>query len=206
MLPHTEDLKEEDVRKWIFHNCEGRTNKGHGCDWMLGGLFSIHRVTVVQEDGARIAVFEFADPQANDELKEKMYEVEEVKDWHGTLWLVEKDMPSKDSNDKKTGPVIKRGEILEFRYHYGVNFRRAKNGKFYYQNEGIFLKHCTLFGKIWDKIRSRNTATTKEILRLELYDLKLDMTNRCPRCFLKKDPKKDEEFYRYCTGCRKEIG
>ena len=54
-------LKAEDVRDWIYFNCEGRYTKRVGCDWTLGGLFQIHRVEVMVDGKRRNRVFEFAD-------------------------------------------------------------------------------------------------------------------------------------------------
>lgn len=48
--------------QWVFSNCEGRHTKGHGCDWTLGGLFSIHTVEVFAGAGP-MAVFAFADDE-----------------------------------------------------------------------------------------------------------------------------------------------
>lgn len=44
----------------VYRNCIGRYVKGNGCDWTLGGLLSINRVTVVKDLQA-FPVFEMAD-------------------------------------------------------------------------------------------------------------------------------------------------
>lgn len=49
-----------DTSSWIYFSCEGRHNPAVGCDWTLGGLFQIHELEVVKEDGQRCPCFEFA--------------------------------------------------------------------------------------------------------------------------------------------------
>jgi len=46
---------------WIYFACEGRHTAGVGCDWSLGGLFTIHRLEVIPPDGKPAPAFEFAD-------------------------------------------------------------------------------------------------------------------------------------------------
>lgn len=46
---------------WIYFACEGRKTAGVGCDWSLGGLFTIHKLEVIDERGRRHPAFEFAD-------------------------------------------------------------------------------------------------------------------------------------------------
>ena len=53
----------------VFFSCIGRWSGGKGelgnglspCNYTLGGLFKIHKLTVVYPDGEREAVFEFAE-------------------------------------------------------------------------------------------------------------------------------------------------
>lgn len=61
ILEHTPDRDRELVGNQVAFSCEGRWVKGVGCDWTLGGLFTIHKVEVVMEDGAICPSFEFAD-------------------------------------------------------------------------------------------------------------------------------------------------
>jgi len=42
-------------------SCIGRFRKDVGCDWTLGGLFQIHTVTVVNDDGTKFPFFELAE-------------------------------------------------------------------------------------------------------------------------------------------------
>lgn len=84
-VKHGESLYGDDKHQWVFKcpscgqeqkpadfiaidqqpntalsNCIGRYKEKTGCDWTLGGLLSIHKLSVVQ--GARVfPVFEFAD-------------------------------------------------------------------------------------------------------------------------------------------------
>ena len=57
---HDPSLKIDDVAQWIQYHCEGRTNKGQGCDWSLGGLFHIHTLEIIT-DGESHPSFEFAE-------------------------------------------------------------------------------------------------------------------------------------------------
>lgn len=63
----------EDVEKWVGFSCVGRfTNAGprrkgeppgRGCDWTLGGLFTIHKLEILTDDGKACALFEPATPE-----------------------------------------------------------------------------------------------------------------------------------------------
>jgi hypothetical protein len=65
----------EEAEKYLGFSCIGRfTNAGPwgrrkkrrevpGCDWTLGGLFTIHRVVVVTPDGKEHPSFELASPE-----------------------------------------------------------------------------------------------------------------------------------------------
>jgi hypothetical protein len=60
----------DDVERYLGFSCVGRFTKagphkkgaapGKGCDWTLGGLFCIHKLEVVTEDGIRHPRFELA--------------------------------------------------------------------------------------------------------------------------------------------------
>ena len=62
----------EDVERLEGFSCVGRftgagdpsetKGKGIGCDWTLGGLFSLHRLTVIDERGREHPRFELASP------------------------------------------------------------------------------------------------------------------------------------------------
>lgn len=63
----------EEVEKYLGFSCVGRfTGKGspskekgnnHGCNWTLGGLFSMHELEVVTPDGNKHPRFEVATPE-----------------------------------------------------------------------------------------------------------------------------------------------
>jgi len=53
----------ETIEKVIGFSCIGRYAEGRGCDWTLGGLFKIHQVEVVADDGKRHPYFDFAEEQ-----------------------------------------------------------------------------------------------------------------------------------------------
>ncbi|MGL3099487.1 VVA0879 family protein [Enterobacter asburiae] len=72
----------EEVRKFIGFSCVGRfTGKGsptdekskeHGCNWTLGGLFQIHELEVITEDGTRHPQFEPATAEQAQELASRL--------------------------------------------------------------------------------------------------------------------------------------
>lgn len=51
----------EEHKDHAYFNCIGRYMKGKGCDWTLGGLFQINKVSVIK-DAKIFPVFEMADP------------------------------------------------------------------------------------------------------------------------------------------------
>jgi hypothetical protein len=69
----------EDVEKYVGFSCVGRfTNagppqKGSGksCNWSLGGLFRIHQLEIVTEDGEKHPRFELATPEQAQAQKAK---------------------------------------------------------------------------------------------------------------------------------------
>lgn len=52
----------EEAQSRGYFSCIGRWVKGRGCDWTLGGLFQIHSLDVLDEEGKKHPVFEFAEP------------------------------------------------------------------------------------------------------------------------------------------------
>jgi len=63
-----------EVNKVLGFSCIGRwtgappydpgSPAGRGCDWTLGGLFTIHRLEIIFPDGERQPCFEFAEASA----------------------------------------------------------------------------------------------------------------------------------------------
>lgn len=61
------------VEKYVAFSCVGRFNRappyragaepGAGCDWTLGGLFQLHALEVITDDGERHPRFELATPE-----------------------------------------------------------------------------------------------------------------------------------------------
>ena len=72
----------DEVEKYLGYSCVGRfTGAGHhakdtppgkGCNWTLGGLFQLHRLEVITEDGERHPRFE---PASKEEAQRHMNEV-----------------------------------------------------------------------------------------------------------------------------------
>ncbi len=59
VFEHNPSLNKKEIGRWIYIQCEGRTNKGHGCDWALYGFIKIHTREIIEEDGSRTLCFEF---------------------------------------------------------------------------------------------------------------------------------------------------
>jgi len=176
VMKNNKELTEKEVREFITSNCEGRYTKGKGCDWCLGGLFHIHKLEILQKDGRRHPVFEFADDKVIQEVKEKLFDCKEFDEKKklletGTLWELEKDMEVEDSNHNGKFTILKKGQIVEFRYSHGVHFRTIKD-KYYYSNEGYFLSNCKYFGKVLSDVRWKNQSNLKEILSKKLFETK----------------------------------
>lgn len=63
----------DEVEKYFGFSCIGRftgagphkrgSEPGKGCDWTLGGLFTLHTTVVVTDDGKEIPYFELATPE-----------------------------------------------------------------------------------------------------------------------------------------------
>ena len=47
-----------EVEKYLAFSCIGRFTKDKGCDWTLGGLFKIHTLEIITEEGKRRPCFE----------------------------------------------------------------------------------------------------------------------------------------------------
>ena len=61
-------VDEEESMKYLAFSCIGRFNEQKtGCDWTLGGLFSIHTLEVTFKDDDKVRpVFEFDEGQAEE--------------------------------------------------------------------------------------------------------------------------------------------
>jgi len=177
IMKNNSKLTEQEVRDFIAVNCEGRSTKGKGCDWTLGGLFQIHDVEVLKEDGSKYGVFNFSKKKVMADLeaysiKNPTEEKEKLLDT-GTLWICKKEFkvePTSTSGDKPR--KINVGEILEFRYPQGVNFRTVDD-EYFYSNTGKFLMNCDYYGTILADIRFKNRHKLKQILEQNLYKNKL---------------------------------
>ncbi len=69
-------VDEEESQKYLAFSCIGRFNdKKTGCDWTLGGLFSIHTLEVTFKGDDKVRpVFEFDEGQAeekSDDISER---------------------------------------------------------------------------------------------------------------------------------------
>jgi hypothetical protein len=68
----TGELTMVDVEKYLGFSCVGRftgqgapgkADAGCGCNWTLGGLFQMHKMEVVMDDGKSCPIFELATPE-----------------------------------------------------------------------------------------------------------------------------------------------
>jgi hypothetical protein len=72
----------EEVERFVGFSCVGRftnagpykrgTPPGSGCNWTLGGLFRLHKLEVVDEEGKSHPRFEIATPAEAQALSEKL--------------------------------------------------------------------------------------------------------------------------------------
>jgi hypothetical protein len=70
----------EEVEKYLGFSCFGRwtnagprkknTPPGRGCDWTLGGLFTIHKLEILTPEGKACALFEPATPTEAQQLEQ----------------------------------------------------------------------------------------------------------------------------------------
>ncbi len=58
------DNNVEEHKESVYFNCIGRYVKGKGCDWTLGGLLKMNKVSVMK-DALVVPVFEMADLNSN---------------------------------------------------------------------------------------------------------------------------------------------
>lgn len=54
-------VDKSDVEKYVGFSCIGRFTKERGCDWTLGGLFQLHNLEIVTDDGKHHPHFELAE-------------------------------------------------------------------------------------------------------------------------------------------------
>jgi hypothetical protein len=91
----------------------------------------------------------------------------------GTLWVVKKDMPAyPNSKNNEIGDrqvIIKKGEIIEWRY-FSQNHFRTLDDKWFVVDDDIFDTHCLKIAIIDNKILSFNKAKTLDIWRLNLFE------------------------------------
>ena len=50
----------QNIGNYVGFSCIGRFDKGKGCDWTLGGLFTIHTLEIEDEQGKKHPHFELA--------------------------------------------------------------------------------------------------------------------------------------------------
>ena len=56
-------ISKDQAIKYIAFSCIGRLVDGVGCDWTLGGLFQIHQLEVIDQDGEKHPRFLIAEPE-----------------------------------------------------------------------------------------------------------------------------------------------
>ena len=90
-----------------------------------------------------------------------------------SLWVVVINMPARTAKvgisvDNQDDVIIKSGEIIEFRYHYGIHFRTVTND-YYYVDESVLKKHCKIYGHINHDVWLENQTHLDDILKRKLY-------------------------------------
>jgi len=57
-----EEMSDDKIASYLAFSCIGRFTEGKkGCDWTLGGLFQIHTLEVIDDEGRKHPRFEFAE-------------------------------------------------------------------------------------------------------------------------------------------------
>jgi len=54
-------VDKDDVQKYMGFSCIGRFTDDKGCDWTLGGLFRLHELEIVDEEGNHHPYFDLAE-------------------------------------------------------------------------------------------------------------------------------------------------
>ena len=91
---------------------------------------------------------------------------------HGTLWIVKKDMLAFHDYKENVGDrkvLIKKGEIIEWRFENYNNFRTMDN-KWFVVKDDVWDEHCLKIGKIHGDVCLKNRANTQQIFELGLFD------------------------------------
>lgn len=88
-LVHIGKIPMEEAETKIGFSCIGRLTgagpftegrekgDGKGCDWTLGGLFRVHKLEVLMDDGQKCPLFELASPSDAMKLEVEMLEKED---------------------------------------------------------------------------------------------------------------------------------
>lgn len=89
----------------------------------------------------------------------------------GQIWIVKTDsfITSGRSNSFRRGIKLHKNELIEIRYPFAWHFRTIDNHYWHAEPEEI-LKHCEIFGIIWDNVKRANNCDLSEIVNLSLYD------------------------------------
>lgn len=89
----------------------------------------------------------------------------------GQIWEVTSDcfLPTDQKEDHNRPVKLATGEKIEIRYPYEWHFRTEDNFYFHATPEMI-SQNCMLPGVICSNVRSANSATLEEILRLRLFE------------------------------------
>lgn len=87
---------------------------------------------------------------------------------HGFLYIAVNDFPA-ESKELGRRVFVEKGEVIEFRYFYPINFRTQDN-LYLKCEEEHFIKNTKVYGKIWENVVFRNENSLKQILECKLYD------------------------------------
>jgi hypothetical protein len=93
----------------------------------------------------------------------------------GQIWKAQQDVlcyrgsSSKERAMRKV--IVNKGELVEFRFGVGANFRIDDQGKnlYLFLEEEDFIKNFKLVGSVFEAIRFRNENSMKEIIEARLW-------------------------------------
>jgi len=74
-------VQDDYIERYLGFSCIGRFNKSQiGCDWTLGGLFRIHKLEVILDNGTHRPIFEFASSSVENDMTKKLKKMGDQED------------------------------------------------------------------------------------------------------------------------------
>ena len=86
------------------------------------------------------------------------------------MYIFKKDTEAKaDKNKLIQSVLMKKGDIVQFRFNSPKHFRTL-NDEYFCVPDEVWKDSVLRIGVVWDKIVWQNKAKLEEIMRLRLYD------------------------------------